>query len=649
MAETDARKSPISAAVSVEVKKPVWQYLQQSSKYGHRLNKVVEDCGVDVAMSENQEDHLVLSGARSDACVEKAQEELSALIACCQQELKEEVMPLPESDEVLNDLDKFNTGALVYRKDNEICIIGNEEEVELCAVRMRELCQVGKSDSKTESGSLQVEMDLWKYMEKNNNYADDVRRLKEDMHVEVIESPDAPSIVRVESNGSGDDVAETMKAVNELVDRCRSSASTVRVPCNDNKIFAKAVKLLKTVNKSQGFVSAADNTIFVTGNAAEVADCIAKLEKLGVACNASPDVSSSSSRGDRRADDAAGGSTATDAADDSTSGTNTLDVEVDLWRYMEKSTNYADEIRRIKESMHVEVVESSADQQEASSTSTHLVFNGSDKDVALAVKAAKAAVESCRQQTSTVRVPCRDSSILSKISKLLKTVNKGQGFVSVANDTVSVTGSKSQVTESLEKLKKLGLETESPAPTPSDNAAGAADVSGGERSQPLDHSANAADLYGGGGFGGDYFGGFETSAEIPVDRRCWNFIEKRRQDKLLDLQNSLGVKVSSYPGQDNIAMVLLEAESSDMLECSRDAFAALVNQLERTIVIAALETNVGGEIPRDMQKMLEPLAEGTDAILEFAGSRLLMIGPQDGARDCQQRIVQALQQVGMLH
>ena len=92
-------------------------------------------------------------------------------------------------------------------------------------------------------------------------------------------------------------------------------------------------------------------------------------------------------------------------------------------------------------------------------------------------------------------------------------------------------------------------------------------------------------------------------------------------------------------------MLRIDADIPGMAECGRDVLVQVLDQYQSSIVVTGLETNSGKELPRELRDLLEQVSQDCDAVLDFAGSRILVIGTNQGASDCQQRIAAFMQQV----
>ena len=340
--------------VSVSISEPLWCYMQCSTKYSDALEKVKNTLGVSLSFEDVDGGTLKISGS-SAGDVEKAQTELDTFISHCQEAVQEETFDFGEQPDLLARTESCigdpKINAHIYIKDGVVHVLGTAGEVSEASKMIEEKLEmeesgIGASDgsvpgtlsaeesgkneedqtddhteeslgavafastvdqvpensessgevaaeasSENESHIIELDTDLWKYMQKNNNYAGQVRRLRDDMHVDVVESivkdpseatGERSPKVRLLFSGPEDDVEQAINFTCELIQRCQENTSTVRVPCQDNKVFSKIVKMINSLNKSQGLVSAADEVVCVTGSQSEVKECSEKLTNLSL-------------------------------------------------------------------------------------------------------------------------------------------------------------------------------------------------------------------------------------------------------------------------------------------------------------------------------------------------------------------------------
>jgi len=544
---SSGHSSPSAVITShMDVDATVWLYMHRSSKYSGPLERVTNDCRVTVDLdasgqAEEIPDRLILTGD-DKADVDRAVEAIELMVERCQQSVCVRKLPAQSEavyEKVVQHVNDVVAGAQISLRGpaDVIRVIGTEDEVADSVRKLRELCGVAEDQDKVVNGAaaaasaqggrhrhiMKLETDLWKYMQKNVEFSDDVRRLKEEMHVDVVEAVsgkqrDEPEVELVFS-GPDDDVTVAMDKTVLLISRCRATTSIKSVPCRDNKVFAKIVKFLPKVNNATtGLVSAASETVNVTGNDEEHAVCREKLEKLGLVFEDEPAM-----------------------------GTGVVTPALDV-------------------------------NPPPPPASFGMPGAGDETVPRTGLEVPGVATEPT--PASLVEVPRGDSAVTSQF----------------AADT---------------------------------------DAAQKRPAVPGDVCQNPADQ------------GEPTSAEFPVPLEAvlWSYIERRRRQQLEDLRDVYGVSVQSFRADDGQVRLRLNAVSADMLGCSQDALGQLLDQLNKSINVVAIETSAGEELPREVAQIFQQLAEGTDAIIEVAGSRINIIGSSEGTAECQQKIAAFMQQV----
>jgi len=300
----------------LELDSAVWLYMRKCSKYSGPLEQVTKDCRVsadlDVSGQAEIPDRLILTGDDKGE-VDKAMEEIERMVEHCQQSVCVRKLPTQTDAVYQNVVQHVNdvvTGAQIsLGGPANIRLIGTAVEVDDAMKRLREMCGVVEDDQAVEEQEqgaaaghsqaasrnvqiMKLETDLWKYMQKNPEFADDVRRLKEEMHVDVVEAvsggQQSEAEVELVFSGPDDDVTAAMDRTVLLTSRCRATTTIKSFPCDDNRVFAKVVRLLPTINRNQGLVSAVDGVVSITGNEEEQAVCRDKLVRVGLVIEDQP-------------------------------------------------------------------------------------------------------------------------------------------------------------------------------------------------------------------------------------------------------------------------------------------------------------------------------------------------------------------------
>lgn len=557
---SSGNSSPSVVATSrMDVDSAIWLYMRKCAKYSGPLEQVTTGCRVTVDLDASGQadipDRLILTGDDKGE-VEKALEEIERMVEHCQQSVCVKKLPAQSEvvyQKVVQRVNDVVTGAQIsLGGPADIRVIGTEDEVEDSMKRLRELCGVVEDEGQDVEGQvrgaaaggttgrshpiMKLETDLWKYMQKNPEFSDDVRRLKEEMHVDVVEAVSDgqrdEGQVELVFSGPEDDVTAAMDKTVLLISRCRATTTIKSVPCTDNRVFAKVVKFLPSVNKTTALVTAADEVVNITGNEEEQSICREKLVKLGLVMEDQPTRS--------------------------TGVVTTLDVT--------------------PPPPPIAVTAVGQD-----------VVPPRAADVPTAAEPAPAGglMEMPRPfDHGAVRPPSHDFPA----------------------------GSESQL--------RLG----------GDPASAAGDMwRGGQDLVPADHRPG------------------QTTAELPVpiEAPLWLFVENRRRQQLQELRDVYGVNVQSYQADDGMIRLRLDASSADMLACGQDALGQLIDQLNKTISVTAMETSAGEELPREVVQLFQQLSEDTDAVVQVAGSRIIVIGSSDGTAEWQQKVAAFMQQVSM--
>ena len=557
---SSGNSSPSVVATSrMDVDSAIWLYMRKCAKYSGPLEQVTTGCRVTVDLDASGQadipDRLILTGDDKGE-VEKALEEIERMVEHCQQSVCVKKLPAQSEvvyQKVVQRVNDVVTGAQIsLGGPADIRVIGTEDEVEDSMKRLRELCGVVEDEGQDVEGQvrgaaaggttgrshpiMKLETDLWKYMQKNPEFSDDVRRLKEEMHVDVVEAVSDgqrdEGQVELVFSGPEDDVTAAMDKTVLLISRCRATTTIKSVPCTDNRVFAKVVKFLPSVNKTTALVTAADEVVNITGNEEEQSICREKLVKLGLVMEDQPTRS--------------------------TGVVTTLDVT--------------------PPPPPIAVTAVGQD-----------VVPPRAADVPTAAEPAPAGglMEMPRPfDHGAVRPPPHDFPA----------------------------GSESQL--------RLG----------GDPASAAGDMwRGGQDLVPADHRPG------------------QTTAELPVpiEAPLWLFVENRRRQQLQELRDVYGVNVQSYQADDGMIRLRLDASSADMLACGQDALGQLIDQLNKTISVTAMETSAGEELPREVVQLFQQLSEDTDAVVQVAGSRIIVIGSSDGTAEWQQKVAAFMQQVSM--
>ena len=535
---------------------------------------------------------------------------------------------------------------------------------------------------------MEVDGAIWLYMRKCPRYSGPLERVTNDCRVTVdLDATEVGDKLIL----TGDDKGEVDKAVEEIegmVEHCQQSVCVKMLPAQSEAVYQKIVQHVNDVENGAQISLGGPANIRVIGTKTEVEESMKGLRDV---CGVLEDECQAVEVPEEAATVAAaatGGRTSRNVQ--------ITKLETDLWKYMQKNPEFSDDVRRLKEEMHVDVVEAVTDGQR-SEAEVELVVSGPDDDVTAAMDKTVLLISRCRATTTIKSVPCPDNRVFTKIVKFLPTVNKTPAHVSAADGVVTITGNDEEQAVCREKLVKLGLVIEdqhthntgigttldiNPPPPPvtlpaasttdEDKSAKAevptamepvsltfddAQVRPPLHTFPVDDAATARQQNGHDRFPpvsdrqapglGDVSGERPTSEELPVpiEAPLWLFIEKRRRQQLQELRDVYGVNVQSYQADDGMVRLRLDATSTDMLACGQDALGQLVDQLNKSVSVTAMETSAGEELPRQLVQVLQQLAEDTDAIIEVAGSRIIIIGSSEGTAECQQKIVAFTQQV----
>lgn len=541
---------------------------------------------------------------------------------------------------------------------------------------------------------MDVDSAIWLYMRRCRKYSEPLERVYNDCRVTVQLDVSGQAEISDRLIMTGDDQGEVDKAVEEIermVEHCQQSVSVKKLPRQSDAVYQKVVQHTNDVVTGAQISLGGPSAIRVIGTDDEVQDSMKRLGELcGVVEEEGEVVDGQVPGGENTGGDSR--------------GTQIMKLEKDLWEYMQKNAEFSEDVRRLKEELHVDAVETSE------ATEVELVYSGPGDDVTAAMDKTVLLISRCRATVNTKTVPCSDNRIFTKIVKFLPAVNKTPAYVSAANDVVRITGNEKERADCCEKLAKLGLVVEDqptphntgvvttvdvnqpPPPSVAVPAAEGRDAAKTdaptdpmgrmEIPRPFDRSENRPPLP---GFasqvhhdaamavqrqrpdnpasmaaGGDIWrgeelqrssddggGGGQMSTEfpVPIEAMLWVFIEKRRRQELQELRDSFGVGVQSYQSDDGMVRLRLDATSADMLGLGQDALGQLIDQLSKTVSVTALETNAGEELPRELAQIFHQLSEDTDGIIEMAGPRIIIFGTSEGTAECQQKIAAFFQQV----
>jgi len=540
---------------------------------------------------------------------------------------------------------------------------------------------------------MDVDSAIWLYMRKCSKYSGPLEQVTNDCRVTVDLDASGQAEIPDRLILTGDDKADVDRAVEEIermLEHCQQSICVKKLPAQSEAVYQKVVQHVNDVVTGAQISLGGPANIRVIGTENEVEDSIKRLRELcGVVDEEGQEV-----QGEAQAAAATG-------------QRHMMKLETDLWKYMQKNPEFSDDVRRLKEEMHVDVVEAVSG-EERNEAEVELVFSGPDDDVTAAMDKTVLLISRCRATTSIKSVPCPDNKVFTKIVKFLPNVNKTTALVSAADGVVIITGNEEEQTVCREKLVKLGLVIEdqptlstgvvtsldvNPPPPPLPVPPTVTDVTGApgqtepaelmEIPRPFDRDAvrppidgftpqftayNDAATTGGQHHAGDLVpttgdvwrvgqddGGSDelagqTSTEfpVPIEEPLWKFIENRRRQQLDELRDVYGVSVQSFRADDGMVRLRLNAVSPDMLACGQDALGQLLDQLNKNINLVAMEMSAGEELPREVAYMFQQLADGTDAIIDVVGSRIIIIGSSEGTAECQQKIAAFVQQVPSL-
>jgi len=540
--------------------------------------------------------------------------------------------------------------------------------------------------------SVAVEKNLWQYLKKSNSFQEELTKVTEDGDVTV--NPLDSGAELILTGKCSESVEQAGSQLNQLFKDYQKRLETKNVVIPNVEVVARIVQVPgEFENGAYLHVNPDTGTICIIGTREEVAFSEGRIIER---CNADDSVTSDEQRRVESGDETpkvepdvvqnGGERSLNNGPNDS----QVVQVDLELWKYMQKNLNYESQTRRIREDMHVSIVESVI-VSEDSLTKTQLMISGPTNDVNGAVKAANDLIEICENNSTTLRVPCPDNRLFSKIAKLLKTLNKNNGLVSANDGTVCVTGSQAELADCREKLEKLGLkfvdqsppevaqtlnaETENEQPVTSLHTA----MSAAPRELPMrDNTATTADFgsfrevpsrdlqqeqleadaryaaslereesrsFGGmaGGYGdivSGFHGGFDgfggAANEVPVERTLWKFVEQRWQSKLQEFHDTLGLRVIHEESQEGFVMLHLETESPDMMEIGRDALLEFLSPLQESVI--TINQKVNTELPDQVKQFMAKAAAETGAVVDFDRLNFFIIGPQIAVEACQKKI-----------
>ena len=548
------------------------------------------------------------------------------------------------------------------------------------------------SPSAVHTSHIDVDSAIWLYMRKCSKYSEPLERVTKDCRVTVDLNASGQAEIPDRLLLTGDDKGEVDKAVEEIeqmVEHCQQSVCVKKLPTQSEAVYQKIVQHVNYVVTGAQISLGGPADVRVIGTESEVEDAINRLREL---CGVVED------EGVQAVEGQALGTRAS-------RNLQIMKLETDLWKYMQKNPEFSDDVRRLKEEMHVDVVEAVSDGQR-NDAQVELVFSGPDDDVTAAMDRTVLLISRCRATTTIKSVPCPDNRVFTKIVKFLPSVNKTPAHVSAANEVVNITGNPEEQAVCREKLVKLGLVIEDqpkrstgvvtaldinqpplpvavppvgegvtppkaevptatePAglmemPRPFDAAAARPPPHGFTPQFPADDDAGrqlvgdpvstTSDVWRGEQDAVstvELSGQTSTELPVPIEAMLWKFVENRRRQKLQELRDVYGVSVQSYQSDDGMVRLRLDAVSADMLACGQDALGQLLDQLNKTVSVSAIEMSAGvQELPREITLMFQQLAEDTDAIIEVAGSIVCIVGSNDGTAACKQKIAAFVQQV----
>ena len=552
------------------------------------------------------------------------------------------------------------------------------------------------SPSVVSTSRMDVDSAIWLYMRKCAKYSGPLEQVTTGCRVTVDLDASGQAEIPDRLILTGDDKGEVEKALEEIermVEHCQQSVTVKKLPAQSEAVYQKVVQRVNDVVTGAQISLAGPADIRVIGTEDEVEDSMKRLRELcGVVEDEGQDVEGQA----RGAAAAASGRTGRSHP--------IMKLETDLWKYMQKNPEFSDDVRRLKEEMHVDVVEAVSDGQRDEGQ-VELVFSGPEDDVTAAMDKTVLLISRCRATTTIKSVPCPDNRVFTKVVKFLPSINKTTALVTAADEVVNITGNEEEQGVCRDKLVKLGLVIEdqparstgvvttldvTPPPPPVAIPAVGQDVvppraaevptatepapagglmdmprpfdRGAVRPPPQDFPADSESQQRPGGdlvsaVGDMWPGGQDvvpaehrsgqTTAELPVpiEAPVWMFIENRRRQQLQELRDVYGVNVQSYQADDGMVRLRLDASSADMLSCGQDALGQLIDQLNKTISVTAMETSAGEELPREVAQLFQQLAEDTDAIVQVAGTRIIVIGSSDGTAEWQQKVAAFMQQV----
>ena len=332
-------------------------------------------------------------------------------------------------------------------------------------------------------------------------------------------------------------------------------------------------------------------------------------------------------------------------------GNGQLVVDADVWRYVEKSSFIAS-VNDIKKEMDVEFGSESA--LDDGSNRLRLSFRGNSEDqVGSAMVRIRGVILQCRSETKTLKVPCPDAAVFTKISKLAKAINKAPCYVAAADQTIHVTGNDADVAKCLERLSTYGLKYEEEkkkeeiqniqypveAMVPPEN--------GSRNGNLLEDTRPPTNYVGPQIVRSPSTGVVTRDLPVPIEEFLWLYLKKVHYSKLNELKDSFRATISTAPSSINGSLTMkVTAETEDMLECAQDAFCNMLQDLGGQIIVTMLDTQSQQELPPELMDLLQRQCAGEGTIIEVqAGGRICIIGPSKEAQQTQQRVVAFLQEM----
>jgi len=211
---SSGHSSPSALITSyLDVDSALWLYMRKCSKYSGPLECVTGNCRVtadlDVSGQAGVPDRLIVSGDDKSE-VDHAVEEIARMVEHCQQSVIVRALPAQSEavyQKIIQHVNDVIAGAQISLSGSaDIRVIGTTDEVGELVKQLRDSCGLvegaypmvdsqapaaATSDVREDSRNVRImklETDLWKYMQKNPEFDADVRRLKEEMHVDVVEA-----------------------------------------------------------------------------------------------------------------------------------------------------------------------------------------------------------------------------------------------------------------------------------------------------------------------------------------------------------------------------------------------------------------------------------------------------------------------------